>query len=33
VTYLLKTRIVKPVETAVAREELCEHTRCWAMTQ
>jgi hypothetical protein len=25
---LLKTRIVKPAETAVARVKLCKHARC-----
>jgi hypothetical protein len=28
VTSLLKARIVKPAETAVAREQLCKHTYC-----
>jgi hypothetical protein len=28
VAYLLKVRIVKPAETAVAGEQLCKHARC-----
>lgn len=28
VGYLLKVRIVKPVQTAIAREWLCKHTHC-----
>jgi hypothetical protein len=28
VAYLLKARIVKPAETAIAREQLCKHARC-----
>jgi hypothetical protein len=28
VAYLLKARIVKPAETAVARERVHKHTRC-----
>jgi hypothetical protein len=28
VTYLLKARTVKPAETIIGRERLCEHVRC-----
>jgi hypothetical protein len=31
VACLLKVRIVKPAETAVAREWFCKHARCSAM--
>jgi hypothetical protein len=31
VASLLKTRIVKPAETAVASEQLCQHSRCYVM--
>jgi hypothetical protein len=33
VAYLLKAKIVKPAETAVARKWLCKHARCYAMAQ
>jgi hypothetical protein len=33
VTGVLKTRVVEPAKTAVAREGLCKHARCLAMAQ
>jgi hypothetical protein len=33
VAFLLKARIVKTAETAVARKRLCNHDRCSAMAQ
>jgi hypothetical protein len=31
VVCLLKARIMKPAETAIARKRLCRHFRCWAV--
>jgi hypothetical protein len=30
VAYLLKARTLKPAETAVSRQRLCKHVRCYA---